>query len=72
MINTNYALEAGLSPGDDALVIEGSESPYVNILVTHADKAENAAVQSLINAIKTDAVKEFILEKYQGAVVPAF
>ncbi|WP_151669902.1 MetQ/NlpA family ABC transporter substrate-binding protein [Nitrincola schmidtii] len=72
LINTNYALEAGLSPSDDALVIEGSESPYVNILVTHADKAENAAVQSLINAIKTDAVKEFILEKYQGAVVPAF
>ncbi|TVQ72563.1 MAG: ABC transporter substrate-binding protein [Oceanospirillales bacterium] len=72
LINTNYALEAGLSPSDDALFIEGSESPYVNILVTHADKAENAAVQSLINAIKTDAVKEFILEKYQGAVVPAF
>ena len=35
LINTNYALEAGLNPTEDALVIEGAESPYVNILVAH-------------------------------------
>lgn len=72
LINTNYALEAGLSPQDDALVIEGSESPYVNILVTHAESTDKAALKALIEALKTDAVREFILEKYEGAVVPAF
>ncbi|MFN3880499.1 MAG: MetQ/NlpA family ABC transporter substrate-binding protein [Nitrincola lacisaponensis] len=72
LINTNYALEAGLSPRDDALVIEGSESPYVNILVTHADETENPALKALIDVLKTDAVRDFILEKYEGAVVPAF
>lgn len=72
LINTNYALEAGLSPRDDALVIEGSESPYVNILVTHADETENPALNALIDVLKTDAVRDFILEKYEGAVVPAF
>lgn len=72
LINTNYALEAGLSPSDDALFIEGSESPYVNILVTHADRVDNAHLQILINTLKSDQVKTFILEKYSGAVVPAF
>lgn len=72
LINTNYALEAGLSPREDALFIEGSESPYVNILVTHEDKAADEAIQALVDAMKTDAVKTFILEKYVGAVVPAF
>lgn len=72
LINTNYALEAGLNPSEDALVIEGSESPYVNILVARPDNKDSAAMQKLANALKSDAVKDFIMEKYEGAVVPAF
>lgn len=72
LINTNYALEAGLNPSQDALVIEGSESPYANILVVREGNEQNAAVQKLIAALKTEAVRGFIAEKYKGAVVPAF
>ncbi len=72
LINTNYALEAGLNPARDALVIEGSESPYVNILVSRADNKDSEAMQKLARALQSDAVKAFIAEKYQGAVVPAF
>ena len=72
LINTNYALEAGLSPTADALAIEGEESPYVNILVTRKDNAESDSVQKLVKALQSDEVKAFIEEKYQGAVVPAF
>ena len=72
LINTNYALEAGLNPSEDALVIEGSESPYVNILVARPDNKDSEAMQKLANALKSDAVKDFIKEKYEGAVVPAF
>ncbi|MDC0661146.1 MetQ/NlpA family ABC transporter substrate-binding protein [Marinobacter sp. SS21] len=72
LINTNYALEAGLNPAADALVIEGAESPYVNILVSREDNRESAAMQKLAQALTSDAVKSFIQEKYQGAVVPAF
>jgi D-methionine transport system substrate-binding protein len=72
LINTNYALEAGLSPAEDALVIEGSESPYVNILVSREDNKDTPAMQKLAKALHSDAVKQFIEEKYQGAVVPAF
>jgi D-methionine transport system substrate-binding protein len=72
LINTNYALEAGLNPAEDALIIEGSESPYVNILVSREDNKDTPAMQKLAKALHSDAVKQFIEEKYQGAVVPAF
>jgi D-methionine transport system substrate-binding protein len=72
LINTNYALEAGLNPTEDALAIEGSDSPYVNILVARPDNKDSDAMQKLAKALNSDAVKEFILEKYKGAVVPAF
>ena len=72
LINTNYALEAGLNPTKDALAIEGDDSPYANILVTRAQDAEDEAVLKLVKALQSNEVKEFIEEKYKGAVVPAF
>ena len=72
LINTNYALEAKLNPTQDALAIEGSDSPYVNILVTRADNKDAEAVQKLVKALHSAEVKQFIEEKYKGAVVPAF
>lgn len=72
LINTNYALEAGLNPTTDALAIEGEDSPYANILVTRSDNKDAEAVGKLVNALQSDEVKAFIEEKYKGAVVPAF
>ncbi|WP_166261659.1 MetQ/NlpA family ABC transporter substrate-binding protein [Marinobacter salicampi] len=72
MINTNYALEAGLNPTEDALIIEGSESPYVNILVAREDNKDSEAMQKLADALTSEKVREFIEEEYEGAVVPAF
>lgn len=72
LINTNYALEAGLNPLDDALFIEGADSPYANILVTTKDKVDNEDVQKLMDALQTDAVRKEIADKYKGAIVPAF
>ncbi|EHK70320.1 D-methionine-binding lipoprotein MetQ [Pseudomonas psychrotolerans L19] len=72
LINTNYALEAKLNPTQDALLLEGKESPYANILVARPDNKDSDAVQKLVKALNTPAVKQFIEEKYKGAVVPAF
>ncbi|NBA96962.1 MetQ/NlpA family ABC transporter substrate-binding protein [Pseudomonas sp. R5(2019)] len=72
LINTNYALEAKLDPAKDALIIEGKDSPYVNILVTRPDNKDSAAMQKLVGALHSPEVKAFINEKYKGAVVPAF
>jgi len=72
LINTNYALEAKLNPTEDALVIEGSDSPYVNILVARPDNKDSDAMQKLAAALHSEEVRKFIEEKYKGAVVPAF
>jgi len=72
LINTNYALEAKLDPSKDALVIEGSDSPYVNILVARPDNKDSAAMQKLAAALHSPELKAFITEKYKGAVLPAF
>ena len=72
LINTNYALEAKLDPSKDALVIEGNDSPYVNILVSRADNKDSDAMKKLAAALHSPEVKQFITENYKGAVLPAF
>jgi len=72
LINTNYALEAGLVPTRDALFIEGADSPYANIVVARQDNKDAPAVRKLVEALHSEAVRKFIAEKYKGAVVPAF
>jgi len=72
VINTNYALEADLNPSEDALILEGSESPYANIITVRPADLENEAILALVKALQSESVKDFINEKYKGAVVPAF
>lgn len=72
VINTNYAMQADLVPTKDALIIEDSSSPYVNIVAVRKGDENRPEIQALIKALKSDDVKKFINEKYKGAVVPAF
>ena len=72
VINSNYALGAGLTPTTDALAIESSDSPYVNVLVVKEGNENNEAVQALVEVLHSDTIRDFISEKYDGAVVPAF
>ncbi|MCW4454462.1 MetQ/NlpA family ABC transporter substrate-binding protein [Flavobacterium sp. MXW15] len=72
LINTNYALDAGLNPTRDALAIESSDSPYVNFLVSRTDNKDDARVQKLAAALTGPEVKAFIEQKYEGSVLPAF
>ncbi|MDN3575906.1 MetQ/NlpA family ABC transporter substrate-binding protein [Chitinimonas viridis] len=72
LINTNYALEAKLLPTRDALLIEDANSPYANYVVTRTDNQHNAALKKLTAALTSSEVKQFIAEKYKGAVIAAF
>ena len=67
-----YALEANFTPLEDSLIIEGEDSPEVNVLVSRPDNKDSELVQKLVEALKSEKVKEFILEKYEGSVVPVF
>jgi len=72
LINTNYALEAGLNPLEDALFIEGAESPYANLVAVPVDEKDDPRFAALMESLQSPAVRQFIAEKYQGAIVPAF
>lgn len=72
VINTNYALDAKLNPTKDALIIEGSESPYVNIVVVKKGNENSEKTKILHEVLTTQKVKNFILKKYDGAIVPVF
>jgi len=72
LINTNYALEAKLNPTKDALLLEGKESPYANLLVARPDNKDSDAMQKLAKALTSPETKKFIEDKYNGAVAPAF
>lgn len=69
-INTNYAIDAGLNPLEDSLFIEGEESVYVNIIAARGEDKDNPALQTLVEVLQSEEIQNFILEKYDGAVVP--
>ena len=72
VINTNFAMQVNLVPTKDALLMEDSTSPYVNIVAVRAGDESRPEIQALMKALKSDEVKQFINDKYKGAVVPAF
>ncbi len=72
LINGNYALESGLNPVNDSLVLEGSESPYANIITIIGGNEETEKTKILLEVLQSEKIKNFILEKYKGGVVPAF
>ncbi len=72
IINTNFALNAQLNPVKDALFIEDKDSPYVNIVTVRDGDENRDDIKKLMAALKSDKVKKFIEDKYQGAIVPAF
>lgn len=71
VINTNYALQANLSP-KNALINEGENSPYANVLVVRKEDENKASTLKLKNALQSQKVKDFILKEYNGEVLPAF
>ena len=72
VINTNFAMQVNLVPTKDALFMEDNTSPYVNIVAVRAGDQDRPEIQALMKALKSDEVKNFINEKYKGAIVPAF
>lgn len=72
VINTNYALAAGLNPLKDSIILESTESPYVNIIAVKKGDEESPKTKALIKAVKSEKVKKMLLEKFNGAVIPAF
>lgn len=71
-INSNYAIDADLSPQEDAIALESPEdNPYVNVIAARAEDEDNETIQTLVDVLQSDETQEFIEEEYDGAVIPA-
>jgi D-methionine transport system substrate-binding protein len=71
-INGNYALGAGLNPVKDSLIIEGADSPYVNIVVVKKGNENDPRIIALKNALLSKKVKDYIESQYNGGVAAIF
>jgi len=72
VINGSFATQAGFFPARDNLIIEGAESPYVNILATRKGDADDWRVVALLKALQTQKVRDWLNNNYNGSFVPAF
>ncbi|MFC4426452.1 MetQ/NlpA family ABC transporter substrate-binding protein [Deinococcus navajonensis] len=72
IVNTNYALEVGLNPLQDALFHENKNSLYANVLATTRDKVNNPDLKKLVAALTSPEARAWLLKKYGGTIVPAF
>lgn len=72
IINSNFALDAGLNPLKDGLAIEDKDSPYANIIAVRSGEENEEKFQKLIKALNSEQVRKFIEEEYKGAIIPAF
>jgi D-methionine transport system substrate-binding protein len=70
LINSNYAIDAGLNPIEDSIAIEDKESPYVNVIAVRKEDENSEAIKALVEVLHSKEIQDFILEKYKGAVVP--
>lgn len=71
-INQTYALEAGLKPTQDAILLEAGDSPYANVVAARTENANDPAIQKLGEVLTTPEVREFILEYFEGSLIPSF
>ena len=70
VINANYALDADLNPTKDSIAIEDSNSDYVNVIAVNAKDKDNEAIKKLVDVLHSKEIQDFILEEWDGSVVP--
>lgn len=73
VLNGNYALEANYTVKKDALAYEKSDSEaaktYVNVIAVKEGNENSEKIKALVDVLKSDSIKKFINEKYDGAVI---
>ena len=72
VINSNYALEANLSPKKDAIATEKAEgNPFANVIAAREEDKDNETYKKVLEAFQSDEVKKYIEEKFEGEIIPA-
>lgn len=71
-INTNFAIEFGLSPTEDSIFIEPKDSPFVNLITVRAESKDEKVIQQFIELYRSPEVKKFIEETFHGSMIPSW
>lgn len=69
-INSNFAVDQDINPLEDSIALESTSSPYANIVAVRTEDKKDPAIKKLIEVLKSKEVQEYILEEWDGAVVP--
>ncbi|MBO9125759.1 MULTISPECIES: MetQ/NlpA family ABC transporter substrate-binding protein [unclassified Rhizobium] len=72
VINTNYAMEAGLHPKTDAIAIESEKSPYANVIVVRTADKDAPWAKTLVESYHDESIRKFINEQFKGALIPSW
>lgn len=72
IVNSSFALDAGLSYKEDGILAEDKDSPYANALVTLKGNENDPRVQKLLKVLQSEKVRRFIEEKYKDVIIPVF
>ncbi|WP_043419293.1 MetQ/NlpA family ABC transporter substrate-binding protein [Cupriavidus basilensis] len=72
VINTNYALAAGLQPARNAIALEDIHSPYANVIAVRTQDKDKPWVKKLVAAYQSEEVRQFMKSEFKGAMVPSF
>lgn len=71
-INTNFALEAGINPKKDSILLESTDSPYVNYIVVRAENENDPTIKKFVEAYQSDEVRKFIEDEFKGSVIASW
>lgn len=72
IISTIFAVPAGLQPGRDSIALEGTDSPYVNVIVVRTAEKDRPEFAKLVAAYRSPEVKKYLLDTFKGAVLPSW
>jgi len=72
VINTNFALAAGLQPTKDAIALEDVHSPYANLIAVRTQDKDKPWVKKLVAAYQSEDVRQFIKSEFKGSMIPSF
>lgn len=71
-INTNFALEAGINPKKDSILLESTDSPYVNYIVVRAENENDPTIKKFVDAYQSDEVRKFIEDEFKSSVIASW
>lgn len=70
VINSNFAIDAGLKPKEEAILMESDDSDYPNIIAVRSEDKDNEAIKKLVEVLRSEEIQNFILEEWDGNVIP--